>query len=179
MRNLQTSGKYVILGLCLTVSTEFAQQEDRLDLGRLQTGATVSFVRNGGGEWGIEISGGTIPRLMQSKPAKLEIFETEQDIRDLAAGYKTVKQSASGIDAYAEIAFGDKVVFQVDDRWYEKGDVVSLQRKVEVVGMAPGGFNSSICTHGRFFHSLVRNELHDSRCFVRRSNLQWRSLTRR
>ena len=136
--------KNVIVGLCLTVSSAFAQQGNRVDLGRLQTGATVSFVRISGGEWCIEISGGTAPRLTQQKPAQIEIFQTEQDICDLAAGYKTVKQSASGINAHAEIASGDKVVFRVDDRWNLRGDMVSIQRKVEVVGNAPGGFSSSI-----------------------------------
>ena len=39
-------GKIVILGLCLTVSAAFGQQGERIDIGNLQTGATVSFVRN-------------------------------------------------------------------------------------------------------------------------------------
>ena len=137
-------GKCIILGLCLTVSTASAQQGNRVDLGRLQTGATVSFVCIAGGEWGIEISGDSAPRLTQQKLVRLEIFQTEQDIRELAAGYKTVQQSNSGIEARTEIAYGDNVVFRVDDQWNLHGDVVSLQRKVEVVGNAQGGFNSSL-----------------------------------
>ncbi len=141
---MQVFGKGVMLWLCLTVSAMSAQQGDRVDLGRLQTGATVSFVRAAGGEWGIEISGGTAPRLTQLKPAQIEVFRTEEDIRELAAGYKTVQQSDSGIDARAEIAYGENVVFRVEDRWSLNGAVVSVRRKVEVVGNAPGGFNSSI-----------------------------------
>ena len=60
--------KCVILGLCLTVSVAFAQQADRVDLGRFQNGGTVSFVRSAGGEWGIEISGGTIRKITKEKP---------------------------------------------------------------------------------------------------------------
>ena len=113
-------------------------------MGRLQTGATVSFVRAAGGEWGIEIAGGAAPRILQPKPARLEVFRTEEDIRQLAAGYKTVQKSDSGIDARAEIAYGENVVFRVQDRWSLSGAVVSVSRKVEVAGNAPGGFYSSV-----------------------------------
>jgi len=137
-------GKNLLLGLSLTSFAAFAQQGDRVDLGRLETGETVLFVRTAGGEWGIEISGGTSPRLTQQKPAHIEIFRTEEDIRELAAGYKTVRQSASDIDARAEVAYGENVVFRVEDRWSLSGAVVSVRRTVDVVGEAPGGFNSSI-----------------------------------
>jgi hypothetical protein len=136
--------KCVVLGLCLTVSATFAQQADRVDLGRLQTGATVSFVRAGEGEWGLEIAGGAAPRLLQPKPARLEVFRAAEDIRQLAAGYKTVQKSESGIDAQAEIAHGDNVVFRMLDRWSLDGAIVSVSRKIEVEGQAQGGFYSSV-----------------------------------
>jgi hypothetical protein len=92
-------GKQVLLGLCLAGSALFARQAARIDLGRLQTGATVSFTRAAAGEWGIEIAGAAAPRILQPKPAKLEVFRTEADIRQLAAGYQAVQKSADGIDA--------------------------------------------------------------------------------
>jgi hypothetical protein len=110
----------------------------------LQTGATVSFARSTAGEWGIEIAGAAAPRILQLKPARLEVFRAEDNIRQLAAGYKTVQKSAAGIDARAEIAYGEDVVFRVHDRWSLSGAVVSVRRKVEVGGNAPGGFDSSI-----------------------------------
>ncbi len=137
-------GQYLIFGLCLTGSAVFAQQGDRVNLGCLQTGATVSFVCAAGGEWGIEIFGDTAPMMMQQKPAQIEIFQREKDICELAAGYKTVRKSASGIDAHAEIIYSDSVVFRMHDRWSLNGAVVSVRRKVEVAGKAPGGFNSSV-----------------------------------
>ena len=39
-------GKCVILGLCLTVSTAFAQQVDRVDPGRFRTGEMHPFVHD-------------------------------------------------------------------------------------------------------------------------------------
>jgi hypothetical protein len=137
-------GKCVILELYLAVSVVFAQQGDRVDLGRLQTGATVSFVCATGGEWGIQMTDGIAPRLTQMKPAQIQVFRTEEDICELAAGYKTVHQSASDIYARAEIAYRDNVVFRVEDRWSMIGAVVSVCRKVEVMGTVPGGFNSSV-----------------------------------
>jgi hypothetical protein len=136
--------KYVLIGLSLGASVLFAQQSEHVDLGRLQTGATVSFVRSTEGEWGIEIAGAAAPRIVQPKPAKLEVFSTEEDIRQFTSGYKTVEKSAAGIDALAEIAYGDNVVFRVRDNWSLSGAVVSVSRKVEVEGNAPGGFYSSV-----------------------------------
>jgi hypothetical protein len=141
---MQVLGKGVMLWLFLTASVIFAQQPDRFDLGTLNTGATVSFVRVDRGEWGIQIIGGTAPKITQSEPSRLDICQTGKDIRSLAAGYKTVQASDSGVDASAEIAYGKSTLFRVQDHWSLDGAVVSLRRKVEVEGSAPGGFNSSV-----------------------------------
>jgi len=135
--------RFIILGLFLIVPAAFSQQSGRVDLGHMQNGATVSFVRDADGGWGIEISGGTAPSLIQQKPVQLEVFQSEADIIELAARYKTVQHSASGIDALAEIAYGNNVLFRVLDCWNINGAVLSLSRKVEVTGHAPGGFSSS------------------------------------
>jgi hypothetical protein len=137
-------GKCMILGLCLAGSSTLAQSGDRLALGRLPTGTTVSAIRAAGGDWGVEITGAALPSIRQPQPAKLEISRGEEDIRQLAAGYKTVEKSADGFDARAEIAYGQNVVFRVRDHWSLNGAVLSLRRKVEVAGNAPGGFLSSI-----------------------------------
>jgi hypothetical protein len=136
--------KYAIIGLCLTVSVTFAQQDNRMELGRLQTGATVSFVRSAQGQWGIEIAGAATPDIRQPEPAKLEVFRTENDIRQLSAGYKTVEKSANTIEARAEIAYGEDAKFRVIDNWTLSGAVISVSRKVEVQGSAAGGFYSSV-----------------------------------
>jgi hypothetical protein len=136
-------GKIAFLGLSLAATGAFAQHGDHLDVGRLSTGAVMSFVRSPEGEWGIRIAG-TAPLLTQRKPAQIEVIGKDEIIHELAAGYKTVQQSASGISARAEIALGDDVVFRVQDRWTVSGAVVSVCRSVEVVGNASGGFNSSV-----------------------------------
>jgi len=132
-----------LLGLLLAGSTLLAQPNSRIDLGHLQTGATVSFIRSAAGEWGIEIKGAAVPRISQAKPARLEILHTEEDIRELATGYKTVRRSTGGIDARAELAY-ENVIFQLQDHWNLSGAVLLLHRKVEVTGTAPGGFASSL-----------------------------------
>lgn len=135
--------KCLTLELGFILSMTFAQGADRMDLGRLQTGATVSFIRTGS-DWGIEINGGSAPSMKQKMPVKINAFRTEDNVRELTAGYKTVSQSASGIDARAEIIYDENIVFHVEDQWSLKGSVVSLHRKVEVTGNAPGGFSSSV-----------------------------------
>ena len=137
-------GKCLWFALCLAGSATLAQEFGRVDLGRLQTGATVSFIRGETGEWSIEIAGSAAPLIQQSKPARIEVFRAEDDIRQFAAGYKTVQKSASGIDAQAEIAYNSNVVFHVQDHWSLTGAVVSVSRKVEVTGSTPGGFDSLI-----------------------------------
>jgi hypothetical protein len=130
-------------GLCLAGAALLAQENTRLNLGQLQTGATVSFIRDASGEWGIEITGGAAPRILQTKPARLEIYRDDDDIRQVAAGYNGVEKSASGIVGRAEIAYSN-AVFHIQDRWSLTGSVVSVSRKVEVTGNAPGGFDSSV-----------------------------------
>ncbi len=136
--------KSALLCLCLAGPALFAQQGTRVELGRLQTGASVSFVRAAAGEWGIEIAGGEAPRILQTKPANLEVFRAENDIRQLSAGYKTVQKASAGIDGLAEIAYGESVGFRVQDNWRLDGAVISLHRTVEVVGSAPGGVATSV-----------------------------------
>jgi len=136
--------KWRLAGLFMGTSALFAQLPARLDLGQLQTGARVSFARSAGGDWGIEISGAAAPRIQQPKPAKLEVYRTDDAIRPFAAGYKTVRKTAAGIDASAQIEYGEGVVFQVNDRWSLSGPVLSLRRTVQVTGSAPGGFSSSV-----------------------------------
>lgn len=127
-------------GLFLIKSALFCQQAGRADLGRIETGAAVSFIRSEAGEWGIEVAGAAAPRILQPKPARLEISRTEEDIRQLAAGYQAVRKSAAGVDARAEIKYGDDVVFRVNDRWTLSGAVISVRRTVDVAGNSAGGF---------------------------------------
>ena len=129
--------------LCLTGSALLAQENTRMDLGQLQTGATVSFTRDAGGEWGIAIAGGTAPRVVQAQPARLEVYRADDDIQQFAAGYKSVEKTADGMDARAEIAWSN-VVFHVLDHWSVTGAGVSVSRKADVTGNAAGGFDSSV-----------------------------------
>jgi hypothetical protein len=135
--------KHIAIGLCLQAAMLFAQEGERVDVGRLGTSAAVWFVRDAGGEWGIEIGGAAAPLIRQPKPARLEVFRTEDDIRQLAAGYRTIEKSTTGFDARAEIA-REGVVFRVRDRWTLSGSAFGsplLQfgsRRILEVGNARG-----------------------------------------
>ena len=135
--------KYPVLALFLAASICSAQV-NRIDLGRLQTGATVSFTRSVTGEWGIEIAGSSAPRMTSVKAAKVEVFTASDGLRELSTGYKRLKKSPNGVDAEGEIPYGDTATFRVHDHWQIGGSVLSVKRKVEVWGNAPGGFDSSV-----------------------------------
>ncbi len=136
--------KSALFIFCLMVSVVFAQQAEREELGKLQTGAKVLFIHNSGDKWGVEIMGDIVPRLTQTKPAVIEIFRNEKEILKLNAGYNSIQKSGSNIDAHAEIVYNNNVVFHVHDVWSISGTVLSVHREVKVTGSAPGGFNSSI-----------------------------------
>ena len=46
----------------------------QISLGRLQTGAAITFTRTASDGWGIEIAGGLAPRIAQPKPAAIEVY---------------------------------------------------------------------------------------------------------
>ncbi|HXR08459.1 MAG TPA: hypothetical protein VN765_14080 [Candidatus Acidoferrum sp.] len=122
-----------------------AVDASRVVLGRLANGAAVSFVRADPGDWGIEVSGGTAPRMTQEKPAQIEVFAGGEIVRQLAAGYQSVKREADTIVATAKVAGEGKGAFAVEDRWKVSGAVLSLSRKVSVTGAEDNaGFYSAI-----------------------------------
>jgi len=136
--------KYVIPVTYLISVPVFAQKENRIELGQLQTGSTVALLQNAENEWGIEIAEKNAPRIFQPQPVRIEIFETEDNIQKLTAGYKTVKKSKSEFVTRAEIPYNNHVIFYVDDYWSLNGAILSMRRKVEVKGTMTGGFNTSI-----------------------------------
>ena len=92
--------------LCLAgqaLLAQYAQQNYPmvLELGRLPSGARVSFQRELDRNYymfTIGIGGGASPSIL-SAPARIEVYRADDDIRQLTAGYKTVQKTATGIDA--------------------------------------------------------------------------------
>ena len=122
-----------------------ALPDDRIELGRLANGADVEFVRPHGGEWSIQISGAAVPRMMQTKPAQIEVYRNDENVSELATGYQSVQKEAGVLVAKAKLASGGDAAFAVEDRWTISGDVLSVDRKVTVTGAEPkAGFYSAI-----------------------------------
>jgi len=118
---------------------------DRIDLGRLATGSVVSFVSSPSGQWGVEIAGPRGVQWVQPQPAKVEVFKAGDDIRQVAAGYKAVEREAGALIARAELQYDSGVAFRVEDYWTVSGSVLSVRRRVDVQGDAPGcGFYSAV-----------------------------------
>lgn len=136
--------RFACVVLSVTGSAALAASADRTELGRLATGATVSFVRSAAGPWGLEIHGGPAPLIRQPQPVQIEVFQTGDDVRPLSAGYQSVQPSSGGIEATADVPWGDQVMFHVRDQWSLAGAVVTVHRGITVTGRAPGGFGSSL-----------------------------------
>jgi len=142
---MKTIGKCLTLGLCLSFLAACSQQSDRVKLGRLQMGATVSFVRNPAGEWGIEIPNKSVPLMKQYNPAQIMVFQGEENVEDLAAGYQSVQKEGNIVTAKAKVADGSEAIFDIEDQWTISGDALSLTRKVNVNGTKDSaGFYSAI-----------------------------------
>ena len=119
--------------------------DNRIELGPLGTGAAVAFVRADSGEWGMEISGSTAPRLTQPKPAQIEVYVGADNVRRLAAGYQSVRKDADTVVANAKVGSEGPASFAVEDRWKTVGAVLSLSRTVSVIDAEDGaGFFSAI-----------------------------------
>jgi hypothetical protein len=82
--------------------------------------------------------------LVQPQPIRLEIFVRLDDIRTLAAGYKSVEVNGDEATARGEIAYGPGVAFRVVDRWRIDGLALALRRELDVCGDAAGGFYSGV-----------------------------------
>jgi hypothetical protein len=138
-------GKWVILGIFLTVSSSCVHQGDRVDLGNLQNGTTVSFVYDKGNGWGLEISNGKEPYMTQRKPAQIEVFLDKDSVFQLASGYKFMKKETNSVVGRAKLVNKSGAKFDVEDRWNMSGNDLFVSRKVNVTGTEDSaGFYSAI-----------------------------------
>ena len=101
----------VLVGAALVTGAGTARAEKALRdygpgvvLGRLPTGATVTFTPVEPAGWGVAVAGGVAPRIAQDQPVRLEVFNSEEDVRELATPYSTVVKVATGIEARADVA---------------------------------------------------------------------------
>src|SRR5579863_10052958 len=94
-----------------------ANSSGRVELGRLANGATVTFVRSGSADWGLEISFRAGSFLSQQKPAEIEVYRADQNVRDFAVGYQSVQRESGGLLAKAMVAGNGGAAFAVEDRW--------------------------------------------------------------
>jgi len=116
----------------------------RTALGRLATGATVSFVREEGEAWGIEIAGAGSPEVSARNPVRIQVFRPPEDVQHLEAGYGSLDHEGEIVTARSQLPLGTHAVLGVEDRWTISGSQFSVERTVTVRGDAPGGFFSAV-----------------------------------
>lgn len=136
--------KCLILGLCLVFFAS-CTQNNQTNLGKLDSGAKVSFMLNEKGDWGIEISGEDSPLIIQQNPVQIEVFKGEENIVQYTTGYQSVKKEANKVVAKAIISNENGVAFEIEDQWSISGNALSLNRNVNVIGTEnEAGFCSAI-----------------------------------
>lgn len=139
------SRQQLLCGLLFIISGVCTQAFAQVELGQLETGATVEFIRTATGDWGIEATGGPIPHILQPEPVQIEVFRNEEDIRQFRTGYVSIEKTADEVQALAEIKYGENSVIRIKDRWSMSGAVLSVHRTVKVTGTSPGcAFNSAL-----------------------------------
>ena len=142
---MKITGKCLILVVSLSIFVACIRQKDQIELGSMQNGVNVSFMRDTTGSWGIKISGGTFPLLLQQNPAQIELFKGEDNVNNLSAGYQSVKKNGNNITAIGEITDEDGARFNIEDHWNISDNVVTVERKVSVAGTEENaGFYSAI-----------------------------------
>jgi len=137
--------KCLIFGLCLSFLAACSRQNDKVKLGRLQTGTLVSFIKNPGGDWGIEISNKYGVLMDQTKPARIAVYKGDNSVEELYVGYQSVQKDGNVVTAKVKVANGDVGNFDIEDLWTISGNELSVARKVSVNGTIDStGFYSAI-----------------------------------
>jgi hypothetical protein len=145
MNSMKRANKYLFFVVSLLLFAACIDQQVQIELGSMQNDVTVSFVNDTTGYWGIEISGGSFPVLHQQNPIQFELFKGEDNIYELAAGYQSVKKDGDKIVAKGNITEKDGAVFNVEDIWSISGNVLSVNRRVNVSGtIENAGFYSAL-----------------------------------
>jgi hypothetical protein len=122
-----------------------ANSSGRRQLGRLANGETVTFVRAASGDWGVELSIRSGALLSQPKPAQIEIYRGDENVRDFAAGYESVQSETGGLIAKAKVTCDADAAFAVEDIWKIADGMLLLHRRVHVTsGDNKTGFYSAI-----------------------------------
>ena len=124
------AGGAALCALALFATPMLAQKEEGLTLGRLSNGATVRFIKDASGTWGVDLSGPGAPDLSQKQPARFEIYTgampgpaDDSDVKTVAGGYRSIIRSSGGVTATADVVSGNGATFHVEDRWSVKGAV--------------------------------------------------------
>jgi hypothetical protein len=113
-------------------------------LGSLSNGAKVLAVESKPGVWGIRVESSGKASVEIVHPLRLLWYEAEDKISEVAAGYRSIKKTESGLTGEGELAAAKGVVVRFTDRWTFSGQVLRLSRKLAVSGTAPGGFFSRL-----------------------------------
>ncbi len=115
-----------------------------ITVGKLLNGGVISLRKNNDSKWGIYLDKAGLSSVSQTAPAQIEVYLDSVNISKATTGYEQVNKTTNGFSGKAIIKT-DKASFIVNDQWKIKGDVLQLDRRVEVSGTNAGaGFLSAV-----------------------------------
>jgi len=120
-----------------------APQEDAL-IGRLDNGGRVLLVGSDAKGWGIRVEAPGMASVTQLEPVRARAYQSETDITDLAAAYRSIRRSGDDYVCVGQLAPVDGVALRFEDTWSVTGEALHLSRSVRVEGTAHGGFYSAV-----------------------------------
>jgi hypothetical protein len=119
---------------------------DRKELGSLPAGANAALTLDKtSGKWGLEITGGPSAALLQKDPVQIQLYLSDDNIIEMAAGYDKVTKRGGIVEGSAVLNSDGGAAFNVVDEWSMNDNVLIVKRTLSVDGSLSGaGFYSAI-----------------------------------
>src|SRR3990172_1942904 len=116
--------------------------EEEILVGQLDKGGRVLLVGSDADGWGIRVETPGTASVRQLEPVRVKAYQSETEITDLTAGYRSVRKSGDGYVCVGDLSPVDGVVLRFEDTWSVAG-ALNLSRTVRVAGASPCGFFSA------------------------------------
>ena len=131
--------------LALAQPKQTGVEANRIVLGQLTNGAEVAFIAGRLGRLGNRDLRFSCPARNATEASANRGLSRRRQRERACRGLSVAAERNRSIVATAKLEGGGKASFAVDDRWKISGDVVSLSRKVSVIGAEQNaGFFSAI-----------------------------------
>lgn len=138
MKKILVLSLQVVFLLCIFSCSE------RGTIGKLKNGSVIILQINKEGKWNIVVESNHLNSVSSSPPCGIELYSLDGSIKEINAGYDSVRKSTDGFLGKASIKTHGSVIFYFEDRWQISENTLALDRMVKVEGNTGAGFLSSV-----------------------------------